>query len=292
MKRFKLVSLIFLSLFAFTISSCDDEPLEVDFPTGGGGGGSDTTCTDATNDVADATVAFGTVTPADDNYTSVCNDYLTALQNFINACGDPTGDVQAVIDGLDCTGTGGPGPADYWPRAIGNTWNYNIADGTSETYVINGTEMIDGSEFYVFNELFGVPSWLRKEGNDYFVRAQFAGEIMGIGFTSTPYTVTMIKDDAPVGDIWKSEVSYTISYDPGSGIPDSNVEAVYTFEMIERDITRTVEGEDYEEVIHIELEVASGGQSVVVDYYYANQIGLIEYVTEEGSNTLRSYLLN
>ena len=299
MKHIKYVTIIFISLFAFTLSSCDDEPLEGDFPTGGGGGGGggDTTCVDATNEVADATVAFGAVDPSDANYSSVCNDYLTALQNFINACGDPTGDVQTIIDALDCTGTGGPGPGvvDYWPRAVGNFWTLNGIDGVNETYTIIGTETFDGQEFYAFDELYGSPSWIRKSGSNYFLRASLVGEIPGYQITSTPFTINIIKDEAVVGETWESMVSYTISYipDPGSPtLPDANVDAVYDFEMIERDMTRTVEGVTYNEVIHIEMVLTALGQSIVSQYYYANNIGIIEYTSPDGSTTLVDYSLN
>lgn len=37
-----------------------------------------------------------------ENYTSLCNSYMTALQVQINSCGDSDGSIQAIIDGLDC----------------------------------------------------------------------------------------------------------------------------------------------------------------------------------------------
>jgi len=101
MKNLKRTSVFILSLFIITIISCNDEPLEGQFDSGGGGGEA-ASCVDATNNLADATVAFNAVTPTDANYTAVCNDYSNALQDVLDVCGDSTGAIQALIDGLDC----------------------------------------------------------------------------------------------------------------------------------------------------------------------------------------------
>ena len=40
----------------------------------------------------------------DENYTQLCNAYATALEAQINACGDPDGELQTMIDDLgDCS---------------------------------------------------------------------------------------------------------------------------------------------------------------------------------------------
>lgn len=353
MKNLKRTSVFILSLLIFTFVSCNDEPLEGQFDTGGGGGGDGaTTCAQATDNVADATAAYSEVIPTDANYTAVCNDYLAALQDFLNLCGDSSGIIQSIIDGLDCTsetpddcpsaqaatdaaetaynadttnatlcngyisaleneiamcgdttgelqdiidGLGCTNTQDYWPRAIGNSWTYDTFAGGVQTYEITGLETIDGFEYYAFDDLFTVPSWLRKSGPNYFVRNEFSGTIPGYQFVSTPFTVIMIKDDTAVGGTWESAVSYTISYIPDAGspdVPDADVDALYSFEMIERDISRTVEGVTYTDVIHLELVVTAIGVTNVSQYYYANNIGMIDYITDSGSNTLVEYSLN
>lgn len=60
-------------------------------------------------DIANATVAatlinYNAVINTDPNYSTVCGAYKTALNAQILACGDDTGAVQTIIDGLgDCT---------------------------------------------------------------------------------------------------------------------------------------------------------------------------------------------
>ncbi|MFD2824756.1 hypothetical protein ACFS5M_13825 [Lacinutrix iliipiscaria] len=354
MKNLKLVSVFFLSFFLFTITSCDNEPLEGEFATDdGSGGGGASTCAEATTNVANATAAYSTVSPTDSNFTEVCNEYLAALQDFLDLCGDTTGAIQATIDSLDCSSdvpddcptaeaatdsaeaaynadtsnatlcnayinaleneiavcgdSSGELQAiidglscasdtqDYWPRAIGNSWTYNTFFDGEQIYEISGTETIDGFEYYAFDELFANPTWLRKSGVNYLMRSEISGSIPGYQFASTPFIINMIKEDATIGETWESDVSYTISYTPETGspdIPDADVDALYSFEMIERDITRTVEGVNYTDVIHIELTVTALGTTDVSHYYYANHIGMIEYLTNSGSNTLLEYTLN
>ncbi|QRM90490.1 hypothetical protein FG167_15025 [Lacinutrix sp. WUR7] len=348
MKSLKIASIFILSLFVFTITSCDDEPLEGEFLTDDDG--SEVSCVQATQNLASASATYGTTSAGDANYSLICNAYAVALQDMINACGDDTGGIQTlldaldcpaisedcltaqsataiaetaynadttdtnlclayktaleneitqcgdadgslqtIIDGLDCDTVVGS-DADYWPRAIGNSWTYNGLNGEIETYTILNTETIDGNEYYAFDELFDTPSWLRKSGTSYYVRSIVSGEVGGIEFTSTPIELKMIKDDAVVGETWQSEVSYTITY--SGAIPDVDVVATYDYEMMERNISRTVEGVDYTDVIHIENVVSAVGSVVTVQYYYAKDVGMIEYITDAGTATLTDYSLN
>ena len=109
MKKIKFISVFVMAFAMFAITSCDNEPLEGNFSDGtenGGGNnnGNATNCADATNNLATATNNFNQIPSSDPNYGSVCNDYLTALQEFQSLCGDTSGTIQAIIDSLDCTG--------------------------------------------------------------------------------------------------------------------------------------------------------------------------------------------
>tara|TARA_B100000809_G_C15018858_1_gene487702 strand:- start:171 stop:854 length:684 start_codon:yes stop_codon:yes gene_type:complete len=76
--------------------SCEDEPLEGDFVTGG------LTCETAVANTAQAALNFLSVN--DDNYTQLCITYRNALQAQIQACGDPDNSLQVAVDTLgDCT---------------------------------------------------------------------------------------------------------------------------------------------------------------------------------------------
>lgn len=248
-------------------------------------------CDEAVAATATAAQLYEETDPTDTNYTTVCNAYRAALIEQQIACGDEAGVLQDIIDGLNCESV----ESDYWPRAINNSWTYNTTTSGEQTYTITGTETFDSLEYYAFDDLYGAPSWLRKSGPNYYVRTEMSGSVPGYQFSATPYTVNMLKDDAIVGETWESNVAYTISYTPEPGqpsIPDTDVVADYTFEMKGRDLSRAVEGVNYDNVLHIELITTGAGVTVVTQYYYAKDVGLIEYITEEGANTLSNYVLN
>lgn len=91
----KLVTLIMCGAL-LTFMSCEDEPLEGDFVTGG------LTCETAVANTAQAALNF--LSFNDDNYTQLCIAYGNALQVQIQVCGDPDNSLQAAVNTLgDCT---------------------------------------------------------------------------------------------------------------------------------------------------------------------------------------------
>jgi len=193
----------------------------------------------------------------------------------------------------------GDSTGDYWPRAIGNMWDFNDTFYGEVTYDMVSTESIDGNTYYKFDDLLGQESWLRKTGDSYFIRTAAANfPIEGYEITTTYITLKMLVDSAEVGEEWVNNVSYTISYTPINAgfpeIPDIDFGATYTFKMMGRDLTRTVEGTEYQNVLHIRLTLLANGVPTAtnVDYYYAKDIGLIEFIGDQSSGTLVSYSLN
>ena len=191
----------------------------------------------------------------------------------------------------------GESTGDYWPRAIGNMWDFNDITYGEVTYNMVSTEEIEGDTYYKFDNLVGQESWLRKTGDSYYVRTAVVGfPIEGYEVTTTYLTLRMLVDSAEVGEQWNNNVSYTISYTPITAgfpeIPDIDFSANYAFEMMGRDLSRTVEGTEYQNVLHVKLTLTAAGNLSTVDYYYAKDIGLIEYTGSGNSGTLMSYSLN
>jgi len=62
----------------------------------------DSSCSNATDVVADKLVDFNGASQGDANYVNVCNAYKTALIEQKTACGDPDNSIQTTIDGLSC----------------------------------------------------------------------------------------------------------------------------------------------------------------------------------------------
>lgn len=166
MKKAILSVLTIITLFA--CSSDDDNANTED------------NCETAASVSAEAAIEFGNAT--DENYTDLCAAYKTALEAQIDACGDPNGELQAMIDDLgDCTQdpgqntqgelsvTAGTLSLDFDEVSIvvegglvkvtGETSasnNYNIyfevTEGTTGTDVIQNFQIELTSVFYPYNE--------------------------------------------------------------------------------------------------------------------------------------------
>ncbi len=262
MKITKLAFTFILLICVASIQSCENEPLDPDLTSGisdgtGNGGGTDDGGTDD----------GGTDGGGTDN------------------------------GGTD--GTGQDSSGDYWPRAIGNIWNFNDTVYGEVTYDMVETEVIDGDTYYKFDNLLNSESWLLKSGDSYYLRTAIGGfDIPGYSVTTSYITTKMLIDTAEEGDEWVSNVSYTIAYLPTDSnypeIPDIDYSAAYNFKMMARDLTRTVEGVEYDNVLQVQLTLEALGnpEDVVVQYYYAKDVGLIEFVGDLSSGTLVSYNLN
>ena len=92
----KKIFTLIMCAAVLTFVSCEDEPLEGDFVTGG------TTCEAALAITAQAALNFLSVN--NDNYTQLCIAYRNALESQVLICGDPDNSLQAAIDVLgDCS---------------------------------------------------------------------------------------------------------------------------------------------------------------------------------------------
>lgn len=60
-------------------------------------------CLTVTTNAATLATEFGALETTAENYTEVCNNYKTALEAVIEACGDTNGTIQQTIDELNCT---------------------------------------------------------------------------------------------------------------------------------------------------------------------------------------------
>ncbi len=266
MKITKLAFAFIILICVFSMQSCENEPLDSDLISGVS---DDTGNDDIGNDDG------GT----DDGGT------------------DDGGNDDGGTDDGDTSGTGEDSTGDYWPRAIGNIWNFDDTFYGSVTYNMIGTEEINGETYYKFDDLFNSESWLLKSGDSYYIRTAIGGYTLpGYDVTTSYITTKMLVDTAEVGEEWVSNVSYTISYVPNDSnypdVPDIDFSAVYNFEMMGRDLTRTVEGVEYENVLHVRLTLVAAGTGSIVDYFYAKNVGLIEFVGDQSAGTLVSYSLN
>lgn len=128
MKRLSLLFTFFVLLTAFT---CEDEPLDQDILDNQD---TNTSCEQASLNTAAAALAFINQFEDGGDYTELCNAYKEALEDQIEACGDPDGAIQQAIDALgDCID-----PEDFTDcQAAENAVNLaqiNFENATDENY--------------------------------------------------------------------------------------------------------------------------------------------------------------
>lgn len=171
--------------------------------------------------------------------------------------------------------------ANYSPLTVGSNWTYNFVDGSSSgTQILTVTDKdtsINGKSYKVLsNSDSSGNNYLAKIDSNYYRFASFAG----IGSIEELY----LKDNRGVGSTWTNTVPFTL---PGSPV---SLTANLTYTIAEAGTTRTVNGKDYKDVIHVNvvvnvLSVNFGGG----DFYYANNVGLIESSIKLTPSTQTTY---
>jgi hypothetical protein len=168
----------------------------------------------------------------------------------------------------DDTPSPGNTSGNYSPLTTGSNWTYNYTEGTtSETVKLTVTDKdttINGKTYKVLSSSDNSGnSYLAKIDSNYYRFSTFPE----IGSFEELY----LKDNRPVNSTWKQSVPFKI---PGSPAP---LTADLTYTIQDVGITRTVNGKQYDKVIHVNvgvnvLSVNFGGG----DFYYANNVGMIE----------------
>ena len=112
----------------------------------------------------------------------------------------------------------------------------------------------------------GGNQYLSITGSDYY---QF--DSLPAGFGTTVFERLYLIDIAPVGISWTQTLSVTLS-----GIP---VPVTLTYNIAEKGISRTVNGTNYTDVIHVTTSISSTLIQPLynnINSYYAKKYGLIE----------------
>lgn len=169
---------------------------------------------------------------------------------------------------VSCSKETDPKPAstaeqDYLPTSAGSTWTYGGI--TPYTLTVTGKrEVINGRTFHEMETTQGTTknrSLLLKE----------KGVYTGIGFQPGMGNVeiAILKEETPVGKPW--EQTNTIN----------GIETKMTFSIVEKGVSKTVEGKTFKNVINVKMETAVVFMGVEIDsgvsanYYFSKGVGLI-----------------
>lgn len=183
---------------------------------------------------------------------------------------------------VSCKKNGGdsnpPSQADtYYNTTAGSSWNYHAMDNSGSTtatdYTITSTSQdssINGKSYHVFNNSTGGNQYLALSGHDYY---EFDSLPAGLGAAAIERLY--LKDNADLNTNWAQNLSVAV---PGSPFP---VPFTISNTIMEKGISRTVNGTSYSDVIHVYTTISSSfipSASLVtnINSYYAPKYGLIE----------------
>lgn len=114
MKKNLLLFYVIIAISSWSCSNESDSPIDQ--------------CVAAQANTATALQNFNAVTEADANYESICNTYKNVLQAQITACGDETGSIQTIIDGLgDCLPSTSQGSITVTVGTLARTYDQNVS---------------------------------------------------------------------------------------------------------------------------------------------------------------------
>jgi hypothetical protein len=164
----------------------------------------------------------------------------------------------------------------YVTTSTGSTWNYHDINASgaapvNKDYTLTSTSrdsLINGRSYHVFSNSAGNNQYLNNTGGDYY---QF--DSLPAGFGTSVIERLYLIDIAPAGISWTQTVSVTLS-----GVP---IPVTLTYTIAEKGISRSVNGTNYTDVIHVTTSISSSlipaaSFTTNINSYYAKKYGLIE----------------
>lgn len=194
---------------------------------------------------------------------------------------------------------------DYWPMAVNNQWTFAVNGSNEAPMKIVSTEQINGNTYYKYENFIGASTegtgfeatvWTRKNNGNYYSRQEVTSMGGGEGFpaiTVEPFEVIILKDFLAVNETWTQTVNQTTII---QGFPPMVTPINIQGKVLEKDITMTVNGEEFPNVIKVEVIQNTQGVSTTNYYWFAKDVGMIKYQSiYQASNTTHeivSYTIN
>ena len=176
--------------------------------------------------------------------------------------------------------------ASYMNMKVGSSWNYEQINNKPPTSTsnftltsINKDTTVDAKSYHVFtNSGTGASEYYRLSGSDYYTYQSLPAALGGIKVENL-----YLKTEAAVGVSWPQVYNITFNSFP--------LVVTVTHTIQEKGISKTVNGINYTNVIHVKTGITVGGippASLVTDihYYYAPNVGLIENTSKIDLNYL------
>lgn len=239
--------------------------------------------------------------------------------SFVSCDNEP---IDSAIDLTDLNDDGsgngngngnGNSTGDYWPTALNNQWTYKrdgVLQAPSKMISINA---INGNTYYTFDSFMAQSGQatispttrVRKNSGDYYYKLDDFNITLGGGLTGvqTGFEMIILKDYLNVGQTWTGNYSQTTTYN-NPIIPTISQNVSFVGTILEKDITITVNGETFPNVIKMRLvqdydyPASSGLPDITVtnEYWFAKDVGIVKAINETSQGTflieIDSYILN
>ena len=220
-------------------------------------------------------------------------------------------DTEAIDSAIDVSnpenpaipGGGGTPSGDYWPTAINNQWTYTQNGTAQPPMKMISTEVFNGKTYYKFAPLTGggtgttasATTWLNKNNGSYTLKmGDINIGVPGMSGTQTGYEYVILKDNIAVDETWTGTYTQNTTY---AGLPPITQTTNYTGKILAKNVTETVDGETYTNVIKINInqQTVVEGMSLSIsntEYWYAKDVGVIKNKIYTGDGTYESILVN
>ena len=162
----------------------------------------------------------------------------------------------------------------YQPTTAGSEWNYRVTGTSNYIYTLRAEDrdsLINNRPYRVFTNDKDPTEYYYKTGGDCF-RYSRPPE-----FNFQPVDMLYLRDYLAAGEEWLEVKTIKV---PIAGV-DVNVNAEVTIKIEEKDISYTVNGVTYKNVIHLSVKpefkalLVPIGNTNDIHYYYADNIGMI-----------------
>ena len=174
-----------------------------------------------------------------------------------------------------------PAADSYLNTNAGSTWNYHTSDssGTTPTntdYTLTSSTQdttINSKKYHIYGISSGGSQYMNLTGNSYY---QYDSVPVAGG---EKIERLYLEDNAAVNKSWSQ--SFTLNNIPNSPVP---IPLTVTNTVVEKGISRMVNGVNYSNVIHISTNLSSSlvpaaAFTSAIDTYYAPNYGLIDSKT-------------
>ncbi|MEO6302796.1 MAG: hypothetical protein ABIP51_06460 [Bacteroidia bacterium] len=153
----------------------------------------------------------------------------------------------------------------YYPAKVGNSWTYQMKDGTTYTNSIKSVDAGDPNLFTMFNSSVNKDTFLKVEGSNYLTKYDDES-----GFQ------VFLKDTLKQGDSW--EIKFKAN----------GLDSILIMTVKETGKQMEVAGKSYSNIIFIESEskLMMNGNLIPLNfftqYYYAMGVGLVQTTSSVG----------